>query len=78
MNEEMPTMHRQALKHFLHVYSNLNKNNIQSIREIYTEDIYFVDPAHQINGLSSLLEYFQSLYLHLNSCHFVIEKHVYL
>lgn len=50
------------MKDFLDLYRILNRDNVERISEIYTEDIHFIDPAHEIRGLDNLLDYFKKLY----------------
>jgi hypothetical protein len=58
---------------FQKVYGNLNAGNIESVNTIYEEDITFIDPFHEIQGLSRLREYFSKLYENVESCEFNFE-----
>lgn len=58
------------MERFLEIYNQLNADNIELIQEIYTDDIHFIDPAHEIRGLPKLRDYFTSLYANLNTIHF--------
>jgi hypothetical protein len=51
-----------ALERFFHAYQRLNRDNLDLLGEIYSEDIRFSDPAHSLNGLPALREYFAELY----------------
>lgn len=55
---------------FLNLYRILNRENVRRISEIYTEDIHFIDPAHEIRGLDNLLGYFEHLYANVESIQF--------
>jgi len=58
---------------FLTVYRNLRRENIERIRDIYTADIQFIDPAHEIHGIDALLNYFERLYTNVG--HVAFEFH---
>lgn len=58
------------MERFLELYNKLDADNIELIKEIYTEDIHFIDPAHEIRGLPKLCAYFKNLYANLNEVHF--------
>ncbi len=55
---------------FLNVYRTLNRENVNRIGEIYSEDIHFIDPAHEINGLEKLKSYFEHLYANVERIEF--------
>lgn len=61
---------------FLHIYQNLNKDNLTQLSEIYHPDITFIDPLHQVNGLIELTYYFENLYANLSSCQFVVQDQI--
>lgn len=60
----------QLIDNFKTVYEGLDTNSISSIRSIYDEDIKFIDPFHEVNGLESLVGYFSKLYANIESCEF--------
>jgi len=55
------------MEQFLSVYRNLTLENLSTLEEIYTEEIRFIDPAHELNGLTELTNYFKNLYLNINN-----------
>jgi len=55
---------------FLDVYRSLSSENLHRLEEIYTADIHFVDPAHEIKGLDNLRGYFEKLYANIKSVEF--------
>ena len=61
---------------FLNLYRVLNRENLHRIGEIYTEDIHFVDPAHEITGLDNLLAYFEHLYANVQKIEFDFIDHL--
>ena len=58
------------MKMFLETYQKLNADNLSELGNLYTEDIRFIDPAHEIRGLVRLTEYFEKLYLNIGSITF--------
>lgn len=58
------------MEHFLATYQQLNASRLDLLAEIYTEDIVFVDPAHEIRGLQQLTTYFAGLYANIKEIHF--------
>jgi len=57
-------------------FENLDPTNIATLRQIYTEDVCFEDPAHGIQGLETLVSCFEALYQNLDSCQFKFHKKV--
>ncbi len=57
-------------------YSELNKDNLSRLEEIYAQNVVFEDAAHRIEGYNALLTYFENLYKNVNHCQFdIAEKH---
>jgi len=55
---------------FLETYRNLTAENLTELGNLYTEDIRFIDPVHEIKGLLRLTEYFSNLYNSIGSIGF--------
>jgi predicted ester cyclase len=55
-------------------YRNLELGNIESLRDIYSEKIVFEDPAHRIEGLENMLDYFKRMYTSINDSRFEFES----
>ena len=51
-------------------YAVFDKKNIESLEDIYSDAIIFVDPFHQIEGIHSLKAYFGNLANNINYCRF--------
>ena len=51
-----------SLNNFKTIYNQLNAKNVELIDGLYSEDVVFQDPFHQVNGLSQLKRYFRELY----------------
>ena len=60
---------------FLDVYRNLSSDTLHRLDEIYTSDIHFVDPAHEIMGLPRLRQYFAVLYRNIVPPEFHFSHH---
>ncbi|KJS00932.1 MAG: transcriptional regulator [Desulfobulbaceae bacterium BRH_c16a] len=58
------------MENFLKTYKLLNAGNLELLENIYSDDIRFVDPAHEIVGLARLKEYFADLYANVTSIEF--------
>ena len=55
---------------FLETYTRLKADNLHLLREIYTPEIHFIDPVHELRGLDELTKYFLHLYANITSIHF--------
>jgi ketosteroid isomerase-like protein len=64
------------MEKFLHTYKNLDSGNLHTLRSIYRDDIQFIDPAHEIQGIENLQEYFTSLYANISSIRFDFKEPV--
>jgi hypothetical protein len=40
------------MEKFFDVYRHLSSDNLDTLAEIYSEEICFTDPAHRISGLA--------------------------
>ncbi|MEQ8471652.1 MAG: nuclear transport factor 2 family protein [Marinoscillum sp.] len=54
-------MNKQTIENFKNYFSQLGPNNDSALAEIYSENIVFTDPIHQIRGIKNLRQYFGSL-----------------
>lgn len=58
-------------RHFLDNVNAIDSKNARDIlSKIYTEDVVFIDPVKEIQGLDSLSVYFEKLYQKVNLCRF--------
>lgn len=55
-------MENRYMDRFLTLYQKLDAGNLETLQDVYREDIRFVDPAHEIKGLEELTIYFHHLY----------------
>ncbi|MGL6408718.1 nuclear transport factor 2 family protein [Aeromonas veronii] len=62
----------EPLARFIGLYQQLDKQQLHRLPEVYAEQVVFTDPAHRIEGLAALGNYFTALYQRLAYCRFVI------
>ncbi|CRM99547.1 MULTISPECIES: nuclear transport factor 2 family protein [Pseudomonas] len=58
------------LRHFGHTFATLNKHNLHLLDSLYSDDIVFADPLHEVHGLPELHRYFAQLYSNVNQLDF--------
>lgn len=58
------------MEKFLQMYKELDAENLHLLGGVYSSDIQFIDPAHEITGLTHLTEYFAALYQNVESITF--------
>ncbi len=58
------------MEKFLAMYKDLSSDNLHLLQNVYSSDIQFIDPAHEISGLDKLTEYFSALYQNVISIDF--------
>lgn len=61
-----------ALSAFCRLYRRLSPAELQSLRHVYSKDVLFADPAHDIRGIESLVAYFEGLFTRVQQCRFDI------
>ncbi len=59
---------------FLMMYLNLSIDNLHTLKDVYREDIEFIDPAHRISGIENLTNYFSAMYKNANDVTFNFSK----
>ena len=60
------------LARFIALYQHLDKQQLHRLPEVYAEQVIFIDPAHRIDGLAALTDYFAAMYQRLAYCRFEI------
>lgn len=58
------------LRRFAHSFATLDKQNLQLLDSLYSEDIAFTDPLHEVHGLPALRRYFTELYSNVSQLQF--------
>lgn len=62
----------EPLSRFIALYQQLNLQQLHRLPEVYADEVVFIDPAHRIEGLAALGDYFAALYQRLAYCRFEI------
>ncbi|MGL6477466.1 nuclear transport factor 2 family protein [Aeromonas hydrophila] len=62
----------ESLARFVALYQQLSRDELHRLPEVYANEVVFTDPAHRIEGLVALTDYFAVLYQRLAYCRFVI------
>lgn len=60
----------EFLQRFATAFAGLNASNLERLSELYTDDIHFQDPLHEIHGLPAVHTYFRELYSNVQSLEF--------
>ncbi len=58
------------LQHFKDVFNRLDATRLDLLDEIYSRDVTFIDPVHELSGLPALREYYRRLYQGVIRCRF--------
>ncbi|WP_165735779.1 nuclear transport factor 2 family protein [Pseudoalteromonas sp. C8] len=57
---------------FVEIYQQLDSTTLDLLSDIYCDNIQFIDPMHEINGIVELRRYFANLYSNVKHCQFDI------
>lgn len=57
----------EPLNRFIEVYGSLTADTVDRLDEVYSEAIEFIDPLHQISGLSDLKQYMKLMYANVSN-----------
>ena len=58
------------INRFKDFYQTLHQSDLSQLRTLYSDNVVFKDPIHEIRGLVDLEDYFTSLCSQLNDCRF--------
>ncbi|MFL1525158.1 nuclear transport factor 2 family protein [Pseudomonas sp. O230] len=58
------------LRRFALQFAELNKDNLQRLNELYSNDVHFTDPLHDVQGIAHLRSYFGELYANVKELRF--------
>ncbi len=64
----------QRTQRFVSIYNEINKDSLEKLALIYTDDVYFKDPMHELSGLKALTRYFETLYENVSDIEFQVNK----
>ena len=62
-----------AIERFIKAYTQLNKNNLSSLKSIYHAQCLFEDPVHTCEGWDALYTHLKTMYDNTTQCRFVIK-----
>jgi len=51
-------------------YLSFDQHSINALADIYHADVQFIDPIHQVTGLTALQDYFRNILQGVDYCHF--------
>lgn len=54
------------LRRFAHEFATLDASHLHNLQELYSHDVRFSDPLHEIQGLTALQDYFTQLYANVS------------
>ena len=61
------------LQNFAERFARLDAHTLDQLGDLYSDDINFRDPLHQISGLPALRAYFAELYGNIQEVHYTFE-----
>ena len=66
---------KSLINKFTNLYKDYTSTNIEKyVDDLYDENVYFIDPVHQIGGLNNVKEYFYLMTKPIESCRFEINS----
>lgn len=60
----------EFLRDYARRFAELDKGNLHRLGELYSDDIAFADPLHEVLGLPALRRYFEELYANVTDLRF--------
>jgi hypothetical protein len=60
----------EFLRRFATEFAALDASNLQRLGELYSDDVLFRDPLHEVRGLPALQRYFAELYANVGRLEF--------
>ena len=58
------------LHRFAQAFTTLDKHNLHLLDSLYSQDIAFTDPLHEVHGLPALRGYFTEMYSNISQLRF--------
>lgn len=62
------------LQRVIALYRELDLSQLERLGEVYADNVLFEDPAHRVEGLGRLREYFAALYQRVDELDFLIDS----
>ena len=86
LSEPSITSHEELIERFKSIYSRLDNTKAACgkipanskqvlLDEVYSENVTFKDPVHQIEGLSAYRRYMDNMYSNVVGCEFTYHEH---
>ncbi|MDH2296258.1 nuclear transport factor 2 family protein [Cobetia sp. 1AS1] len=69
--QSLPDEMSPALTRVCRLYEKLDKTSTELLKSVYSDDIVFRDPLHEVRGLTALNAYFSGLYMNVAAIDFV-------
>ena len=69
--QSLPPEMSPALVRVCRLYEKLDKTSTELLKSVYSDDVVFRDPLHEVQGLEALNQYFSGLYTNVSSIDFV-------
>ena len=63
------------LERFAADFASLDAGNLARLADLYSADVHFSDPLHEVHGLAELQRYFAGLYVNVAQLHFEFTGH---
>ena len=63
------------LHRFAAEFASLDADKLERLGELYSDDVHFTDPLHEVVGLAELQRYFAELYANVEQLHFECISH---
>ncbi|MFL0811582.1 MAG: nuclear transport factor 2 family protein [Agarilytica sp.] len=60
----------QLIQNFVALYSDFQHSDLKELARIYSKDVVFADPVHEIRGIDPLIRYFESVMNGVEECRF--------
>ena len=64
------------LRQFAPTFATLDKHNLHLLGRLYSEDVAFADPLHEVQGLPALQRYFADLYSNVSELSALILRQI--
>ena len=58
------------LRQFAQDFAGLNKDNLDRLGQLYSDDALFCDPLHEVRGLANMQRYFGKMYANVSELRF--------
>ncbi|MES2821064.1 MAG: nuclear transport factor 2 family protein [Pseudomonadota bacterium] len=58
------------LRRFAYAFAALDAHNLDRLGELYSDDALFIDPLHEIRGITAMRQYFGELYANVSGLRF--------